>query len=194
MGQTGVIEVPSRRGYVPDDQGLQFELWALTCYFPPQPGITREPSRIAERRSVLIVSDSMFRGMVRFAWPSILKVDLSVNGGARIGSLCRILAASCRSQEPGLAVLHGGINDIGSRGETTGAVEEVLRVFKLASDRLRTQYPRVKFVLSAICQTRSIDINRRLALANSALREICDGSGWHFLSNDHNAISRIKST
>ena len=145
---------------------------------------------------MLLVSDSMFKGVVGFAWPSILKVELSVNGGARMGSLCRILAASCRSREPNLAVLHGGINNISGRGDAAGKVDEVLRVFTVVGRRLRDQYPRVQFILSAICQTRCVDINRRVALANSALRELCEGSGWLFCQTtiSLSAISKTGST
>ncbi|XP_038045151.1 uncharacterized protein LOC119719725 [Patiria miniata] len=184
-GQTGVLEVPSRSGYVPNGKGLPFELWAFRCYFPPGPDILRESRTLTEQKSVLIVSDSMFKGIVKFAWPSFLKVNVNVNGGAKMATLLRILAAACRSQKLDLAVLHGGINDISNKGKGAAGVGELLRVFKVASRRLRVQCPDVQFVLSAVCQTRSVDINHRVASVNSALRELCERPGWHFLSNDH---------
>lgn len=46
------------------------------------------------------------------------------------------------------------------------------------------QFQGVKFVFSGICQTRNNVINRSVAFANTALRDMCKEFGWIFLSND----------
>ena len=187
-GQKGVLEVPSHQGYVPSAEGFPFELWAFSCYFPPGPNLHYEVRTMTEKKLILLVSDSMFKGITKFAWPSFLKVEVEVEvnvyGGAKMAALCRILASSCRVQKLDVAVLHGGVNDI-SKAKSTAAAEELLTVFKAASRQLRIQNPEVHFVLSGICQTRNFVVNCQIAVLNSTLKELCDGSGWHFLSNDH---------
>ena len=158
-----------------------FELWACECRFPADSRISREVCLPAQH-PVLLVSDSMFKGMRGFGWPASLGVRLSVNGGARLGALCSVLAQSCRAEKPEVAVLHGGVNDISKAGDA--GVEELLRVFASAGKRLQNQCQGVKFVFSGICQTKSGVMNRSVALANTALRDMCKEFGWFFLSND----------
>ena len=38
--------------------------------------------------------------------------------------------------------------------------------------------------MSAVCPTRRDSVNRSVAMANTGLRQQCEASGWHFLSND----------
>ena len=59
----------------------------------------------AAQHPVLLVSDLMFKGMRGFGWPASLVTKLMVNGGARLGVLCSVLAEPCRAKKPELAVL-----------------------------------------------------------------------------------------
>ena len=107
VGQFGMLEYPSRKGYVGDVAGLPFELWGLGCYFPAGSQVVRgvEPQR---GHPVLIVSDSLLRGMNVFGWPASFIAEQVVCGGARMETLRRSLASSYKAQNPEVAVLHGG--------------------------------------------------------------------------------------
>lgn len=75
-----------------------------------------EGGSFAAQHPVLLVSDLMFKGMRGFGWPASLVARLRVNGGARLGVLCSVLAEPCRAKKPELAVLDGGVNDISKAG------------------------------------------------------------------------------
>ena len=93
-----------------------------------------EGGSFAAQHPVLLVSDLMFKGMRGFGWPASLVARLRVNGGARLGVLCSVLAEPCRAKKPELAVLDGGVNDTSKAGGA--GVEELLRVLASAGKRL----------------------------------------------------------
>ena len=183
-GQVGVLEYPSRQGYVRNSSGIPFELWAFQCFFPLDTQRHRE-IKPPDQEMVLIVSDSMYRGLLSFGWPASLDVRLSVNGGARMEKLCRIMASFCRARTPRIVVLHGGINDFSRLSNGSTGVEELLRVFSAVSTQFHSQFPTCDFVMSAVCPTQNCAVNRFVAAANGKLREQCRQAGWHFLSNDY---------
>ena len=162
--------------------GLPFELWAFRCFFPGDNSPITE-ANLPKRQSVL-VADSMLRGLQAFGWPSSLEVNVRI-GGAKMEVLCRILASCFQTRAPSVAVLHGGINDFGKLDICAPGASELLRVFRVASGRLKTEYPECQFVMSSVCTTRSSSVNRSVAVVNTELRGQCKVAGWHFLSNDH---------
>ena len=183
-GQTGVLETPSKDGYKCNDVGLPFELWAFKCYFPQNADLPREPC-LPERHLVFVISDSMFRDLAHFGWPSAMEVVLHVCRGGKMESLCRLLASCCRSRVPALAILHGGINDFSRSENGVEKSQELLRVFEISSARLRVQFPTVQFVLSGVCRTTDHYTNRIVAEVNEGFQRLCGEHGWRFLSNDY---------
>ena len=182
-GQVGVLEYPAREGYVPNTVGLPFELWALRCFFPRDAQLVKEV-QLPQQHSVLMVSDSMLRGLNSLSWPVCLSVRQIVFGGARMETLCRSLASLCMAQKPEVAVLHGGINNFSRSADCREGVKLLLEVFSSAARQLCRTYPEVRFVMSGICQTRNSRVNCSVATANAGLKEICQEVGWHFLPND----------
>ena len=176
-GQVGALEYPSTCGYVKSTRGLPFELWGLKCFFPAGSGRDVDPPR---PRSVLLVADSMFRGLQEFGWPSSLAVTVRVEGGAKMDVLCRSLTSCCRTRVPSVAVLHGGINNFSRLDPCTPGVTELLKVFEIASKRLKAEYPGCEFIMSSVCPTRLDSVNRSVAVANTGLRQRCEAAGWHF--------------
>ena len=183
-GQTGVIEYPSVKGYTPNKTGLPFQLWALECFFPGC-GKQKKENPPSKRKNIFLLSDFMFRGLKGFSWPLGLNVQLITNGGHRILSLCRAAAATCRRHSQDAVVLHGGINDFSRLTDCQEGVQEVIRVFRAAAVRLQAEFPECVFILSSVCQTRLVKVNRSVAAVNEALRAICSTANWVFLSNDY---------
>ena len=184
MGQFGILEYPTANGYAPNEKGLPFELWAFKCFFPRRDVCRAEIVSPIPKR-VLLLSDSMFKGLKGAVWPASWDVQLNINGGQKMASVCRKAAVVCRRRRPEAVVLHGGINDFSGRQDCAADVQKIITAFRVAARRLKAQFPCCTFIGSSVCQTKLTRINPHVAEVNLALRATCADCGWLFLSNDY---------
>ncbi len=63
------------------------------------------------------------------------------------------------------------MNDFSRSADLSVGVLEVVRVFRAAAKRLKEEFPGCTFVISSVCQTQMVDINRSVAAVNSAYRK-----------------------
>jgi hypothetical protein len=185
----GVLSLPSRRGFSPNVLPLGFGLSALRCRFPSRPPVPR-PLALPPFR-VVIVSDSMLRPFQSLKWPSPFAVNVfSLSGASFREVFLRLLR---HAELPYDAFLvHAGVNDASRAGD------DFDRDFRFscsyAAGLVATYFAGRRVVCSTVCQTKSSDVNTRVAMANSALREFADLGHWGLISNDNIRFADLHDT
>ena len=80
-------------------------------------------------------------------------------------------------------VFHTGVNDA---SKCSSDFETVFRQsVSFASTSLSSSFPDGKVLCSAVCQTKSADLNVRVRVANTLLRSTSAVNDWRFISHDN---------
>ena len=157
---------------------LSYGLSAFRCRFPPQP-VPSAPLVLPPVR-VLAIADSMLRPISALSWPAPFRVVAHCHGGATLEEVVRrnLDVATCD-----VLLVHAGVNDV-SRRSVDFEVS-----FGHACDRVvsavSAAFPGSKVVISTVCQTKSAELNLRVAAANRLLRDLTRSQGWTLVSNDN---------
>ena len=188
----GVLLFPSSRGYQKNLLPAPFGLSAFRCRFPPSAGPTLPlvapvpPSPV----KVLVFADSMLRPLQALSWPAPFRVLVHSLSGAtleRVVQGCLPYASTCD-----VFLLHAGVNDV-SRVKVdfekhfAASCDQVSRIL---SARLGGR----RVLISTVCQTKSDELNMRVAYANQALRSMALAKGWSLVSNDNVHFADLHDT
>ena len=155
---------------------------SFRCLFPARPVAVSAPLISVKRLRVFIFSDSMLRPLRALAWPEPLGVVVRCfSGAALLQVLARCTPFSAMACD--VVLLHAGVNDA-SRNVAAFDVGFAASCARL-QEVLPTRFASARVVISTMCQTKSADMNLRVAAGNQMLREAALARGWSLMSNDN---------
>ena len=181
-GGLGVLCFPSPSGFRENLLPVAFGIKAFRCLFPAKPVAVSAPLVSVKRLRVFIFSDSMLRPLRALAWPEPLGVVVRCFSGA---TLLQVLArcTPLSAMACDVVLLHAGVNDA-SRNVAAFDVGFAASCARL-QEVLPTRFASARVVISTMCQTKSADMNLRVAAGNQMLREAALARGWSLMSNDN---------
>ena len=190
-GDTGVLLFPSKKGFLPDKNGLQWNMLAahfcFSVVFSLQHNVQISNfSCPKDFIPVLFIGDSM----IRFLTGVFNNVHVVSVGAAKLLSIFHCLVECSKMFNTFVVILHAGTNDVNKCNKPSQMI-----LFKAKQDcscivvsiaRLR-EIHRSSFVFSGCIKTCNDLINSRISEVNTFARHLCTEN--KFLVIDHSNIS-----